>query len=220
MKIVDTLGEQAVLESLLERSKPPVPPACRHLHYLLATPFRYGAPYPAGSRFRRAGLTAGVFYGSTLPATAVAEMAFRRLLFYADSPGTPWPANPGEYTAFSSAFRTARALDLTRPPFDADAARWTDPTDYEACQAIADAARTARVDVLRYASARVVRGVNLALLAGRAFARAEPIERQTWRIHLGIRGARAICTHPQAQLEFDRSAFRRDPRIVQLKWER
>ena len=53
MKIVDTLAEQARLEELLEHSKPAVPPECRHLHYLLFTPFRYGAPYPRGSRFRR-----------------------------------------------------------------------------------------------------------------------------------------------------------------------
>ena len=86
MKIVDTLAEQSLLETLLERTKPPVPAECRDLHYLLATPFRYGAPYPSGSRFRRAGFTPGVFYGSTTPATAVAEIAFHRLLFFADSP--------------------------------------------------------------------------------------------------------------------------------------
>ena len=47
LKLVDTLAEQALLEDLLEETKPPVPPECRHLHYLLATPFRYGAPYRA-----------------------------------------------------------------------------------------------------------------------------------------------------------------------------
>ena len=43
-----------LLESLIEETKPALPPECRHLHYLLATPFRYGS-YPRGSRFRRAG---------------------------------------------------------------------------------------------------------------------------------------------------------------------
>ena len=89
LKIVDTLAEQAQLERLLEDTKPPVPPDCTHLHYLLSTPFRYGALYPAGSRFRRAGLTPGVFYASQESETAVAEMAFRRLLFFAESPTTP-----------------------------------------------------------------------------------------------------------------------------------
>jgi hypothetical protein len=220
MKIVDTLGEQAILESLLEGTKPPVPPECRHLHYLLATPFRYGAPYPSGSRFRRPGYTPGVFYGSTAPATAVAEAAFHRLLFYADSPGTPWPANAGEHTTFSIRFRTAAGLDLTLPPLSADRDRWTHPTDYSACQGLADRAREAGVEVLRYGSARAAVGVNLALFRCGAFAVREPVERQTWRIQLGAHGARAVCAFPQAQLEFDRHAFESDPRIARLTWER
>jgi hypothetical protein len=96
MALVDTLDEQLVLEQLIDASKPPVPPPCRGLHYLLSTPFRYGAAHPGGSRFRRAGLTPGVFYASVLTATAVAEMAFRRLLFYAESPATPGPVHPTE----------------------------------------------------------------------------------------------------------------------------
>src|SRR5690606_40733910 len=38
-KLVDTLEEQALLEDLIERAKPPDPTGGR-LHYLLATPFR------------------------------------------------------------------------------------------------------------------------------------------------------------------------------------
>src|SRR5262249_1135787 len=130
MKIVDTLEEQSLLETLLEQTKPPVPPECRQLHYLLSTPFRYGAQYPSGSRFRRAGFTPGVFYGSAAASTSVAEVAFHRLLFFADSPATPWPTNAGEYTVFSVRFRTAAGLDLTVPPLSVDEARWTDRTDY------------------------------------------------------------------------------------------
>src|SRR5438552_11150402 len=108
MKLVDTLAEQSVLESIVDASKPPLPPECRHLDYLLATPFRYGAPYPKGSRFRRAGNTPGVFYASERPTTAVAEMAFYRLLFFAESPDTPWPKDAAEFTAFQAAVRSGR----------------------------------------------------------------------------------------------------------------
>jgi hypothetical protein len=219
MKIVDTLAEQSLLEDLLERTKPPVPPECDHLHYLLSTPFRYGAPYPAGSRFRRAGHTPGVFYGSTTPDTAVAEMAFHRLLFFADSPGTPWPANAGEHTVFSTKFRTGAGLDLTAPPLNAQRDRWTHCTDYAPCHELADSARAVRVEALRYDSARV-EGVNLALLACGAFASREPVERQTWRIHLGPNGARALCDFPESRLEFDRLSFAADPRIRALNWDR
>ena len=54
MKLTDTLEEQAALEKLIDETKPKVPEECRHLGYLLLTPFRY-APYPHDSRFRRAG---------------------------------------------------------------------------------------------------------------------------------------------------------------------
>jgi hypothetical protein len=76
LKIVDTLEEQALLETLLEESKPVLPPECKGLDYLLATPFRYGAIYPHGSRFRRAGRTLGVYYASEAVETAISEMAF------------------------------------------------------------------------------------------------------------------------------------------------
>src|SRR5437762_1767633 len=141
MKLVDTLEEQHALELLIEETKPPIPESCRGLDYLLFTPFRYGAPYPAGSRFRRAGFTPGVFYASDAPETAVAETAFHRLLFFADSPGTPWPSNAVALTAFSVAYRTSAALDLTRAPLNRDRARWTACVDYTACQALAESAR-------------------------------------------------------------------------------
>lgn len=220
MKLVDTLAEQDLLETLLEDTKPPVPAECRDLHYLLSTPFRYGAPYPSGSRFRRAGFTPGVFYGSTAPATAVAETAFHRLLFYAESPATPWPATAGEYTVFSVPYKTSAGLDLTSPPLVEDRQRWTHPTDYAACQRLADRARDARIDVLKYPSARAAEGVNLALLTCKAFAATAPQERQGWRLHLSAHGVRAVCDFPRLRLEFDREAFAADPRIAGLRWDR
>src|SRR5688572_9557496 len=149
MKLVDTVEEQAALELLLDATKAPVPAECRHLHYLLFTPFRYGARYPGGSRFRREGYTAGVFYASETAATAIAEMAFHRLLFFHDAPATPWPVNAAEHTAFSVAFKTSAALDLTRRPLDRDRTRWVDPIDYGACQDLADRAREARSEERR-----------------------------------------------------------------------
>lgn len=220
MKLVDTLDEQSLLEELVETTKPPVPPECQHLHYLLATPFRYGAPYPTGSRFRRAGMTPGVFYASKASTTAIAEMTFHRLLFYADSPETPWPIDAGDFTAFSVRFRSPAGLDLTAPPFDADRARWSHPTDYASCQALADTARAAEIEVLLYSSARDATGVNAALLSCRAFAVREPLERQTWRLNLNAHGARAVCEFPELRLEFTREAFAADPRIAALGWER
>lgn len=221
MKLVDTLAEQALLEDLIESSKPQVPVECRHLHYLLSTPFRYGALYPLGSRFRRAGLTSGVFYASLKVETAICEMAFHRLLFFAESPDTPWPANAGEHTAFSVRFRVVAGLDLTEAPFDGDAERWTHPTDYSSCQELAETARAAGVQALRYRSARDgAGGINVALLACAAFRSPEPLERQLWRLHLGPAGVRAIGSTPKQRLGFDRASFSADPRIAAMPWER
>ena len=223
MKLVDTLDEQAVLEELIERTKVSVPDECRQLHYLLFTPFRYGAPYPTGSRFRRAGYTPGVFYASASAGTAIAEMVFHRLLFYADSPDTPWPQDAGEYTAFSATFATRAALDLTMPPLAADRERWTDVSDYAASQSLADDARTAVIAVLRYESVRDPgpgRGINIALLTCTAFGSRRPRGRQTWRIHFSASGVRAICDSPRQQAGFGRDAFAADRRIASLRWER
>jgi hypothetical protein len=220
LKLVDTLAEQARLEELLEQSKPAVPPECGTLHYLLATPFRYGSPYPAGSRFRRAGRTPGIFYASKTAATAVTEMAFHRLLFFADSPNTPWPRDAGEYTAFSIRYRTSAGLDLSVSPLDRDRATWTHPTEYAPCQVLAETGRAAGIEALRYPSARDPDGLNLALLTCRAFATTAPLERQTWRMLAGPTGVRAICAFPDSRLEFNRDAFACDSRIRAMRWER
>ncbi len=221
LKLVDTLDEQALLEQLVEATKPTLPVECRDLDYLLATPFRYGAAYPKGSRFRRPGRTPGVFYAAECPRTAVAEIAFYRLLFFAESPDTPWPSDAAEYTAFSAAIATRRALDLREAPFDADREIWTDPTDYVACQALADRARAVDVEVIRYESARdPERRANVAVLACGAFAEPRPIERQTWRMRVGAYGAQAICEFPADRVGFGRDTFAGDPRLAKLRWER
>ena len=219
LKLTDTLAEQQLLEELIETAKPPVPPECRHLDYLLATPFRYGAVYPHGSRFRQAGRTPGVFYAAENPTTAVAEIAFYRLLFFAESPQTPWTDDAAEYSAFSVAIATQALLDLTAEPLSRDSAAWTALTDYTACQALADTARTAACEVIRYQSVRDPnRGANLAILSCRAFARPDPVERQTWRIRVGDHGVQALCEFPRVAVEFAPECFAADLRLSGLNW--
>ncbi|TKT54517.1 RES family NAD+ phosphorylase [Rhizobium sp. LC145] len=214
MKLVDTVEEQALLENLLEETKPSYPPECEGLDYLLATPFRYGAAYPHGSRFRRAGRTLGVFYAATAVTTAIAEMAFYRLLFFAESPATPFPANAAEYTAFAVPAKTDAGIDLTLPPFDRDRAHWEHRTDYAACQALADAARGAGIEAILYRSVRDPEGgMNIALLTAKTFAAREPVERQTWRIRLSGAGVQAIRDFPLTRIGFSRADFEADPRL-------
>jgi hypothetical protein len=221
LKLTDDLEEQEILERLIEETKPDIPAECRALDYLLATPFRYGAVYPHGSRFRRAGKTPGVFYASEQAGTAVAELAFYRLLFFAESPQTPWPVNPFEFTAFSVALKTARGVDLGAPPWSDERTTWTHLTDYAACQALADAARGAQIALIRYESVRDPRrGQNLAVLDCAAFAEPHPLERRTWRLKLGLFGVHALCEFPVVRIGFDRAAFAVDPRMAGFVWER
>lgn len=221
MKLVDTVAEQEALESQIESTKPPVPPECRGLDYLLSTPFRYGTVYPRGSRFRRTGMTDGVFYASETPQTAVAETAFWRLLFYAESPATPWPVNPAEYTAFSVQYNADKSIDLTKGRYVVDKERWMHLTNYNACQALADIARAAQIEIIRYASVRDPENrMNLAILTCLAFAKPKPIDRQTWHMRLSTAGVQAICEAPKMGLTFDPETFAADPRISKLRWVR
>lgn len=220
LALVDSIDEQRRLEELIEATKPTLPVECRDLHYLLSTPFRY-RPYPHGSRFRRAGSMAGVFYAAAAVETGVAEAAFYRLLFFAESPATPWPANPSQHTAFSVRYGSARAIDLTRPPLARRRSRWMHPTDYAPCQALADRARAAGLEIIRFSSVRdPEHKPNVALLTCRAFRAKAPADTQSWRIRLGATGVQAVREFPRASLEFGRDAFAADARIADFRWDR
>jgi hypothetical protein len=220
MKLTDSLAEQAILENLIEETKPQAPAECAPLHYLLMTPFRYSRANPWGSRFRRPNAPDGVFYAAEHPATAIAEMSFHRLLFFAESPQTPWPQNAGEYTAFAVEFGSGHALDMTIAPFRDDT-KIFDPVNYDAGQSFADEARGAAIDVLKYASVRdPEKRPNFALLKPHVFLQPEPVDRQSWRIHLDANGARALSEMPTCSLAFGHDTFGADVRIAGMVWER
>ena len=177
--LVDTVAEQAVLERLVESSKPPVPRdvARLGLHWLLFTPFRYGPP-PGGSRFRGPN-DPGVFYGAEQARTACAEVGYWRWRHLRDTPGiATMPPRP--QTVFKVPV-AGSAIDLRQSPFDVDDARWTHRSDYSDCQALGRAARAALVQLVRYASVRDSRhGACGAVLDAAAFANAAPTEQQGW----------------------------------------
>lgn len=198
LKLVDTAAEQALLEELLEAAKPPMPKAARPLHYLLATPFRY-PPLPGGSRFRGPG-EPGVFYGADALPTACAELGYWRWRFLRDASALQ-RLDPVAHTAFQASLR-ADAVDLRAPPLDRDAARWTDPDDYRACQALARSARTAAIGAIRYASVRHPdHGGCVALLSPAGFVGKAPVgmRRTLW---LSVQPARVSWLGEGLRLEF------------------
>lgn len=214
MRLVDTLEEQAILENLIEDTKPPVPPECAHLDVLLYTPFRY-TPYPIGSRFRHANQPEGAFYGAETIDTLVAENAFHAVLFYAESPGTKLPSTAAERTVFCVPTETAESIDLTAPPLNRDSRKWTDLTDYGPCQNLADMARSAQIKAIRYRSVRDPdKGVNVAVLSCGAFAADKPSGQQTWHIMLKPKTVQLWRENPRNGYEVHISDLANDPRIA------
>lgn len=220
LSLVDSLEEQELLEDILEETKPSAPPECQALHYLYMTPFRYGV-YPHGSRFRRAGATPGVFYASSHPETAVIETAFHILLFYADSPDTPFPKNPTEHTVFDVPLSADAAIDLTADPFAGAAAQWRSLTDYADCQALEEAARKEGVDLILYSSVRDPQHrLNGAVLQCSAFGDSRPSQHRSWKLWFNAQGLHAIEEFGDSRMSLAADQFAEDPRLETMIWER
>jgi len=181
LRLTAGLAEQAQLESILEASKPPLPPGLDHLHYLLATPFRYRPPL--GSRFRGP-FDAGVWYGAEALRTALAEKSYWQLKFLIDSPATP-DLKPVPHTALTAAVRGS-AIDLTARPLSRDRGEWTARSDYAPAQALARTARVVRIEIIRYESVRdPEHAACAAVLSPAAFASPAPLAQESWFIAAG-----------------------------------
>jgi hypothetical protein len=209
-RLVDSDAEQALLEALLDRVKPPAPtgPEFQGLHYLLATPFRH-PPLPHGSRF---GTRAerSLFYASEAVETALAEAAYYRLLFLEGSAADLDPVTV-ELTTFEAALRTRRAVDLSARPFRAHLPALTSKTRYDTSQALGSEMRADAIDLVRYPSARdAAGGTNVALFSPGAFARKTPRSAGTWRCvatRAGVEMAELDWSSPQRRLVFPREQF-------------
>jgi hypothetical protein len=200
--LVRTLAEQALLEDLIETSKPQLPGPAIRLHYLLATPFRY-PPLPWGSRFGRC-FEPSLFYAARTRDTVLAESAYYRFVFWSGM-ATPPPAPVDtRHTLFSVAIGTRRGLQLQDPPFEAYAAALLDRRHYGATQALGSAMRDAGIEAFEYRSARDPRqGLNVALFTPDALAAAKPDILDEWlcqttaeRVSYYSRPGGGICEFP------------------------
>lgn len=197
-RIAASTDDQALLEALVEEVKPTLPRAARNLHYLLATPFRYG--HSKASRFRRANERPGIFYAAEHVATAVAETAYWRLLFFSRSPGFAPPTSVVEHSAFTVPMAVDRALDLTAVPFEEDASAWMAPNSYAACQDFATEARRIEAQAIRYASVRDPdHRANVALFDPTAFTAPAPVFEQTWHFRYETGQITAFAAFPSSE---------------------
>ena len=176
-KLVDSAEEQALLEELIDRAKPP-DLTNGGLHYLLFTPFRY-PPLRHGSRFGGRHQR-GIWYGSTTRRTAFTEVAYYRLLFI-EGTRAELGLVTTPLTAFTVRMRSARAIDLVAPPFAAHRQALASPISYTASQALGTAMRSVGVELFRFASARDVSGgVNVAAFVPAVFGKSKPQGFETW----------------------------------------
>jgi hypothetical protein len=182
-RLVQSQSDQALLEELIEQVKSPMPILCRDWPYLLQTPFRYG--HKNASRFRRADERPGIFYASEHVRSALAETGYWRLRFFAHLPVSDWPTGASQHHSFYVQLQTSRSIDLTQPPYAANAAQWRDDSDYSACQHLATQARAAQIEAIRYSSVRDPEaGCNIALLTPEPLSGQSPQIDQSWSVQI------------------------------------
>lgn len=162
-ELVDTLEEQAVLEEMIEQTKPAILSSAQGFSYLLFTPFRY-PPLKHGSRFG-ARFEPGLFYGSRTLTTALAETAFYRLHFWFDM-SVPPPAGKikTQHTALTVQIKTDKGLKLQTPPFSKFEMNLTDKTSYGVTQKLGASMRENNIEAFETLSARdVAKDLNVGL---------------------------------------------------------
>lgn len=178
--LVDKLDEQYLLEQMLEETKPSISPDAAGLHYLLVTPFRY-PPLKHGSRFGTR-FEASLFYGSHTLATAFAETAYYRFLFWQGMSSPPHSSKfVTQHTIFAVEYATDMGLTLQENPFNRFEKELTDPADYSATQRLGQAMREAGIHAFEFKSARdQEHGLNAALFTPKALITTQPVYQQQW----------------------------------------
>lgn len=177
--LVDDLDEQFLLEQLLDEVKPPYRKETEQLHYLISTPFRY-PPLLHGSRFGDT-LSPSYFYASENIDTVLAESAYYRFVFL-DDMVVPYlkPLSSGHMT-FSVNVKTSNMCDLTRIEDKSLLESITSPFDYRLTQQFGFAIINKHdCDVVRFLSARVKYGVNIAVSTPNVILSKAPTNNVDW----------------------------------------
>ncbi len=176
--IVDSLEAQALLENMIEQSKPGFPAGTETLHYLLATPFRY-PPLEHGSRFGKH-CEPALFYGSRTECTLLHEAAYYRFVFWTGMAEPPPSPLLTQHTQFSATYR-GEGLRLQESPFVMYRDLLRSPDDYSASQALGAAMRHAGIQLFEYESARDPgAGINVALYTPLALISKAPCAQKSW----------------------------------------
>ncbi len=189
LQLCDSLAEQDLLEQLIEQAKPTAVADTAHLHYLLATPFRY-PPLRHGSRFGRRDQRS-ILYASRQVQTCMAEVAYYRLLWWHDMAEPPPNAIQSAHTLFELSYRSDQGIDLSGYAHERYRQALADPAFYRDTQALGSRIRESGADVLVYPSARCPNGGrNVAIFSPAALHSTQP------------ELPRAVLCHTRAEVVF------------------
>ncbi len=174
-EIVPDLYDQALLEDMLDSSKPAYRYGTNGLHYLLSTPFRY-PPLAHGSRFGSR-FEPSLFYGGTTEYVTLCESAFYRFFFLLDNLNGPRHEKlQTQHTLFEFQYTTEMGVQLQHSPFTANEPQLRSPVSYDETQALGAAMRHEGVACFEYTSARdPAAGTNVALFEPDALACTRPL---------------------------------------------
>ena len=177
---VDTLDEQALLESMLEKTKPIYKEDLSAYHYLLSTPFRY-PPLKWGSRFG-AIHEPSLFYGGASVDVTLAESAYYRFVFWNSMAGIPIKKQiRSEHSLFSVDYQSQQGVSLHQAPFDHYEHEISSPIQYTKSQHLGSTMRAAGAEVFEYTSARdPEKGICVSLFTARAFKHKKPKNMSQW----------------------------------------
>ncbi len=180
--LVDDLAEQALLEQLLDDVKPPYKEGTTGRHYLISTPFRY-PPLKYGSRFGDRTLPS-YFYASENPQTALAECAFYRFAFLGAMDEPYQAAIKSEHLVFSVTVNSQAMIDLTQVTTPAVAMSLKAIDHYGFTQALGKRlVEKEQAKVIRYFSARMADGINLAIAVADEISSSQPDSSVNWIGH-------------------------------------
>lgn len=208
-KLVDTLEEHELLETLIEKSKPDIPkdPEFKKLHYLFFTPFRY-PPLRHGSRFGST-FERALWYGAFELETALAEVAFYRFYFLLGSSATlelleNQKIVEVELTSFIAQISTKKGIDLTLPPFEKYKDEISSPSSYHISQKLGTSMREASIEAFLYGSARRKNYTNIGLFSPKAFKDKTPKKNsyQSW-----------LCISTKKSVEFSLKSYQKQQTI-------
>jgi len=177
---VDTLEEQAMLEEMLESTKPIYKEDLTAYHYLLSTPFRY-PPLKWGSRFG-AVHEPSIFYGGLSIHVTLAESAYYRFVFWSSMTASPIKNKiRSEHSLFSVNYQSQSGVSLHQPPFDQYEHEISSPTQYSQSQQLGSAMRASAVEIFEYPSARdPQKGICAGLFTARALRDKQPKNMSQW----------------------------------------